>query len=335
MRAKILSIEISEPEDTTVYDLGVGDNHNFFACTEGKPLLVHNCHRTGASSYANVIEAFNCPKIGLTGTPKRKDGKHWIVYRLFNGVIYEAMTDSLKPHVSVMEVPVDIGKDYKDWQYMRKALIKTKARTAYIVKVALKDVAAGRSIVIPVVDNLESDTICNALAKAGIRVQTWDGRLKPDERDARLALANSADIDITIARRSMLTGINVVKWDTIYEIVSINNDSNFEQEYKRVCTPAPNKKAVVRIFVDKQTISKKHAKACILLLKALGANLTERAEKYLSSSAREVKQQQAALDVWSTVLDKDIIEEDMEAVEAAPKRRGKSKTGSELLKRVL
>ena len=35
----------------------------------------------------------------------------------------------------------------------------------------------------------------------------------------------------------------------------MNNDPNFEQEYKRICTPMPNKpRPVVRFFVDDQEV---------------------------------------------------------------------------------
>lgn len=58
--------------DGHVYNLEVEGNHNYFV--EG--VLVHNCHRSLAKSYRDVVAA--CPQaltVGLTATPYRGDGR--------------------------------------------------------------------------------------------------------------------------------------------------------------------------------------------------------------------------------------------------------------------
>ena len=38
-------------------------------------IVVHNCHHATADGYRNVIDAYNCPVVGLTATPFRLDGR--------------------------------------------------------------------------------------------------------------------------------------------------------------------------------------------------------------------------------------------------------------------
>lgn len=58
--------------DGLVYNLEVEGNHNYFA--EG--VLVHNCHRSLARSYVDVVNYYpNAVHLGLTATPYRADGK--------------------------------------------------------------------------------------------------------------------------------------------------------------------------------------------------------------------------------------------------------------------
>ena len=85
----------------------------------------------------------------------------------------------------------------------------------------------------------------------GVKAVGWDGRLKKKERHIPLEMSAKGEVSVIVAQRSMLTGINIPRWDTLYWIVPMNNDPNFEQEYKRICTPMPNKpRPVVRFFVD-------------------------------------------------------------------------------------
>jgi len=58
-------------EDVHVYDIEVEGNHNFVA----NGMLVHNCHRTGAPSWCELTKLVPAKyRLGLTATPRRKDG---------------------------------------------------------------------------------------------------------------------------------------------------------------------------------------------------------------------------------------------------------------------
>lgn len=60
------------PQKEVVYDITVAGTHCFFA----NGILTHNCHRSMAKSYQNLLANYPHAKvIGLTATPERLDGK--------------------------------------------------------------------------------------------------------------------------------------------------------------------------------------------------------------------------------------------------------------------
>jgi hypothetical protein len=66
-----------EYEETYVYDIGVEDNHNFFASN----VLVHNCHHLPAFTMNEI--ARNCAnayyRIGVSATPWRDAGDDLLI----------------------------------------------------------------------------------------------------------------------------------------------------------------------------------------------------------------------------------------------------------------
>ena len=57
--------------DGYVYNIEVENHHNYFA----NGILVHNCHRCAAESYARIQNRYpNADHLGLTATPERSDG---------------------------------------------------------------------------------------------------------------------------------------------------------------------------------------------------------------------------------------------------------------------
>lgn len=253
MRVQISKIErISTESNTQVYDIGVEGNHNFYASiANGSSLLVHNCHKTGSDKYSEIIDQFTCPRLGLSATPKRKDGRHVIMHSILGDVGHETKIKSLTPTVSVIRTGFVSNKMYKNWVYLLRHLEQAEKRVETILKFAYKDAKNGRSILMPVVHSSQVDSMVERLNAIGVKAIGWDGRLKAKDRAKPLEMSASGEVSVLVAQRSMLTGMNLPRWDMLYWVVPMNNEPNFEQEYKRVCTPMPGKpEPVVRFFVD-------------------------------------------------------------------------------------
>lgn len=215
-------------------------------------LVVDEVHKSASPRYSAVLNKFTCPRLGLTATPKRKDRRHRIMHSIFGEVEHATQIDSLTPTVSVVRTGFVSKKMYKNWVFFLRFLEQTDKRMATIYRFIYKDVKINkRSILIPVAHHSQVDSIVETLNDMGVKAIGWDGRLKKKERHIPLEKSANGEVDVIVAQRSMLTGINIPRWDMLYWIVPMNNDPNFEQEYKRVCTPMPGKKdPVVRFFVD-------------------------------------------------------------------------------------
>ena len=80
---------------TTVYNIGVEDNHNYFV----EDILVHNCHRVAVNPstlqmFRTCVEYFASRyRLGLTATLHRADGLQKCITRIIGDVIYEIEKD--------------------------------------------------------------------------------------------------------------------------------------------------------------------------------------------------------------------------------------------------
>lgn len=221
-------------------------------------IIIDEVHRANANCFSSVVNAFKTRyRNGLTATPKRKDGKHFIVRDIVGPIIHKTKARALPLTIDVIETGFHSNRQYAIWTYAMRLLEKAEARTKLIVKQAVKDLKNGRSILIPVTVQRQNDNMVRRINAAyGKTIAAgFHGKLTKskanNKRQAVLDSAISGKIRCIVATRSMLAGVNIPRWDTIYEIVPISNEPNLEQELLRVCTPYANKKKpLVRWFVD-------------------------------------------------------------------------------------
>lgn len=230
-------------------------------------VLVDEVHRAGADRYSEIVGTINSRyRIGMTATYDRKDGKHKVVSYVFGRVEHSTPAESLVPIVQAHDTGVQCTKHYKIWQYAMRFLETNVQRNRFILKYIKEDVAAGRSIIIPVTSHRMVNTLVPAINKiCGIgTAMGWHGKLSKADRRQVLEYARSGEIRVVVAMRSMLTGVNVQRWDTVYEIMPINNPPNFRQEYRRICTPMEGKpKPMLRFFVDRWSLVQRCFMNCV------------------------------------------------------------------------
>jgi hypothetical protein len=97
--SRVLCIEeIETPEE--VYDLTVEDYHNFVV--DG--VVAHNCHRISAPTWSPIPMMFPAQfRLGLSATPRRKDGADDVFWWHIGQIRYSAKTEMPKPAVRVVE----------------------------------------------------------------------------------------------------------------------------------------------------------------------------------------------------------------------------------------
>ena len=232
-------------------------------------LWIDEIQKANADEFAKLVATVRQKfKGGCTATDKRKDKKHFLVRELVGPTVAEAKIDTMTPTIYVHETEGVVPKNKRAyqskhpsaWTGAMKFLATHAGRNKMIIKQIIKDLKAGRSIVLPVYTVYHSKEIVDTVNKqwgSTIAAQFIGGAgaKQKDVREKILDDARSGDIRLVCGTRSLLqVGLNVPRWDTHYFAMPMSNEPNWEQESSRILTPAsedvPKKEPIIRMFVD-------------------------------------------------------------------------------------
>lgn len=252
-------------EDFEKYDVCLATYQTFLS-PKGQALLKRICrmfgtviideaHKVAAKCFLRVVNKFSAKcRIGLTGTPDRKDKKNVLTELVLGPPVYVMEVQTMVPRVIMMPTTAKPPRPYKVWTYFEKFLVEDADRNRLIVKTAVEDLKAGRSIVIPVTRVHHAIALAKAINKVmRENVAThFIGSQSKTERKTIIEKARNGDLMCVVGIRKLVQlGINVPRWDMLYEVMPISNPPNFEQESSRVRTPMDGKpQPVVRHFID-------------------------------------------------------------------------------------
>lgn len=237
-------------------------------------IIVDECHRSNAAGYSRIVNQFSAKhRFGLSATPERKDGIHFIARDLLGPIAHKTKAKPLTPKIKVIDTKVRPKTNYRVWTSAMRFLEREESRNKLIVKHAVRDLKRGHSLVIPVIFKSHAETLTDMINEEyGKNVAVkFTGAIPKDTRRKYILKARKAkSVRCVVAMRSMLTGVNVPAWSCIYEVMPMNNPPNFEQEILRVCTKMEGKRTpVVKMFVDEFNISRACFRSCTATLKDL------------------------------------------------------------------
>jgi superfamily II DNA or RNA helicase len=223
-------------------------------------LFVDEIHTGAAPKYAIVISSINSRyKIGLSGTPSRKDGRYVLMRNLMGALVADIKVERLKPHVRL--VRTSYVKTYKGnvpWTRMISSLEKDPKRLKLIAQWAVKDALAGHMVLIP----FSQITPIKALVMAINRIAGKElafpfyGGLKKDVRDSYIQAARRYKAKILVCNTKMIsTGTNIPRASCLYDVTMSSNLENCEQRTSRILTPWDDKPTpILRIFLDDSNV---------------------------------------------------------------------------------
>lgn len=215
---KVKSVEFIK--DAEAFDITVPGPHSYYAGTEGKEVLVHNC-------------------------------QHWIGRNLVGKIFHTTSAKSLVPIVECTWTALG-GKMPTMWTYMVKKIEENPERLKLIAKQALKDVKAGHLVLIP----FQRVSVILALTQAINRMagETIAGSFygKTKNRKDFIKEARAYRIKIVVGQFKLLsTGINIPRASCLYQCTPASNLPKAEQRFNRILTPYVGKPwPVIRYFLD-------------------------------------------------------------------------------------
>lgn len=226
-------------------------------------LIIDEVHAANATEFSKVISKLRMRhKYGLTATPKRKDGREFLMEQLVGPITAATTVKALTPTLYCHKL--DTGKlkgnftGRPGFTRLIGALATNKKRNDTLVKYALHDVSKGHCLSIPCMRKEQVTYLVNELnRRAGkvIAAEFVGGAKAKGIRKQVIDDARSRKIKVVVGIRSLMQrGINIPSWSCHYYQMPMSNESNWEQESNRVCTPGDSKKRdpIIRMFVDPQ-----------------------------------------------------------------------------------
>lgn len=127
-------------------------------------VLVHNCQRTAARTFLEVLDAFPAKyRIGISADERRADGKEFLTYDLFGAVAHEVSQDDLIADGSVLDVecrmvPTAFRADWyvaqrdrgvpPDFNRLLDEMQADAERNALVCALVEQEVAAGQQVLV-------------------------------------------------------------------------------------------------------------------------------------------------------------------------------------------
>jgi superfamily II DNA or RNA helicase len=220
-------------------------------------LVCDEVRMSAATKYAIAVSKLNTRfRIGLDGTPNRKDGRIVITKALFGPIMYEAKVERLRPRVRLVRTKYvkRQGKGRPMWASMVKALETDPARLKLIAEWAIKDAKAGHMVLIPLTQVVPIKALTLAINKmAGKKMaHAFWGGLKKDKRKQLIQDARKYKARILVGNSKLVSvGINIPRASAIFDVAMSSNKENAEQRVARILTPWDDKpEPLLRIFLD-------------------------------------------------------------------------------------
>jgi superfamily II DNA or RNA helicase len=227
-------------------------------------LAVDEVHRTCAPEFSKVLGKMKArSRFGLSATPKKKNKREVLAYNLIGPVIATTRAEAMCPVIVVHPTPDTVRTKAQfngqaGWTKFCQFLSRHEDRNMQIVQMAVKDVKAGRSVCIPIMYKEHADKLKREIDFAlgydtSVVALFMGGSKEAKKRKQVVDDARSGKIKVVIGIRSLIQlGINIPCWDTLYYILPMSNEPNWEQESYRILTPMPNKPTPrIRMFLDK------------------------------------------------------------------------------------
>ena len=218
-------------------------------------LIVDEIQGGNAKEYAVILNQFHCEyRIGLSGTPERKDNRHWVLDQLFGPVFFENKVERMVPEVRLTETEFR-GPVPQSWTYMVRKLEFDAARLKLIAETAIRDVKKDQHMVLIPMGRVDA---INALTKAinimyGKQIaRAFHGKMPKDHRKETIIRARAYKTKIIVGNTALLsTGINIPRASALYEVSPSSNIPKAEQRFSRVLTPLEGKpQPIIRYFLD-------------------------------------------------------------------------------------
>ena len=231
-------------------------------------MIVDEVHGAAADGYLKVISACSVKyRLGLTATPRRKDNRHTLVYRVMGPVAVSSAFASLLPKIEWFKSKVAPPRQYKIYHHAMNWISSNLDLQKEVIKQAFTDLRAGHEVIIIPLDRKKHiDSLVRMLNKQAeynnenkgekwpknLAIKFYDGV----NRDKVLQKVDKPGPTILVAMRSMIKeGLDFIRPSMLYAYIPMSASTDrktgapmFEQLSNRVCTPFKKPQPIIRVW---------------------------------------------------------------------------------------
>ncbi len=189
-------------------------------------VFIDEAHKANAEEFSIIVDKIPARyRAGFTATKDRKDGKQVVMHDIVGPVRFyvkrQPLTPKLTVHITENVKPKSAYNGPAGWVYAMQFLSKHKERNKQILKLVLKDLKKGRSIVLPLMFKAHVTEMTDSINRAygsKIAESFMGGGSKANklQREKTIERARSGEVRVVVGIRSLLQlGLNVVRWDCV------------------------------------------------------------------------------------------------------------------------
>lgn len=256
--------------DGWVYNFEVEENNNYYA----NGVLVHNCHRSSADSYRNVLKYFgvylsdsryNNPDrilFGLTATPNRADNKGLseffdnitstrdIRWGIQNKYLADIEAYRVETTVDISDVRITAG-DFNHRQLEKK--INTPARNELVVKKYI-EITGGKKAIFFTLDIQHAEDLAAELRKQGVAAMAVSSRTPMQERKDILDRHKKGELTAVCGAMILTEGYDDPTIEVGCMVRPFRSGLIYRQAVGRVLRPCPAPEALAALLAANKPV---------------------------------------------------------------------------------
>ena len=220
-------------------------------------VIVDECHYAPAPMSAKLLSQVRARyRIGLSGSPDRKDGRYVLFRNQVGPVLHETSAEALRPTV----IPIHTGMHFAikhqhgaAFTNFKKSMENAKQRQRLIIEQAIKYAKRGHFVILPVTFTKTVlsfvELINNQVGEPWAR--PFHGGLRKDRRAATLVDAKNYEFRILVANIALIsTGVNIPRASCLIDgITPTSNLPKARQRFSRILTPVLGKPTPTIVFL--------------------------------------------------------------------------------------
>jgi len=223
-------------------------------------IIIDECHHTPASTFINVVSAFDCKyMLGLSATPYRRDKLNKLIYTTVGNVVAEVKSCDIQDNLIVPEIitrETSFQYDYKkdsDYVPMITALIEDSDRNEFIISDVVYESQDENNYSLILSDRkAHCEELAFILEGQGIECAVLTGDLPPKKRETIIQDLESGSLKVIFATGQLAgEGLDLPKLNRLFVTTPIRWKGRIKQYAGRVMRPAEGKNdAKIYDYVD-------------------------------------------------------------------------------------